>query len=108
MIEIAPNSCDVTIKTFPKDLTKDIGLTEADESQNETSQHFLTIDHESTIRVKRRHKSKTNGSNLSKRMSVHEINQLLSLSLSILLAAMLQTVHCFTIYMNEHIKAFGF
>lgn len=106
MIEVAPNCCDLNIKTFPKD--QYIGLTdEADESQN-----FLTFTQKTTssptIQVKRRQKRNKKDSSLSKRLSVHEINQILSLSLSILLAAMLQTVHCFTIYMNEHIKAFGF
>lgn len=106
MIEVAPDCSNLDIKTFPKDqyLTKNIGVTEADESQN-----FLTIDQETPvidIQVKRRQKRKKDDC-LSKRLSVHEVNQILSLSLSILLAAMLQTVHCFTIYMNEHIKAFG-
>lgn len=107
MIEVAPNCCDLAIKTFPKDLTKNLEMTEADESQNGFSPNFLTVYHESSIHVKKK-KRKSYETNLSKRLSVQEINQLLSLSLSILLAAILQTVHCFTIYMNEHIKAFSF
>lgn len=40
--------------------------------------------------------------------TVDEVNQIFSLSFSILLAAMLQTVHCFTLYMNEHLKNISF
>lgn len=43
-----------------------------------------------------------------KKLSVHEVNKLISLSLSLLLAAMLQTVHCVTVFMGEHIKNIEF
>lgn len=104
MIEVAPNCCDLNIKTFPKDqyLTQNnySEMIEADESQKLCGFEIKTT----KTPKKRRQKQK----DITKRLSVHELNQILSLSLSILLAAMLQTMHCFTIFLNEHIKTFGF
>lgn len=41
-------------------------------------------------------------------VQVQELNKVISLSLSLLLAAMLQTIHCFTVYMSDHMKNSNF